>query len=1270
MSLSNNLIGQVDKPVWEWSRFSPVSSSALSSLTSPASNGRYMYYVSTGSLFRYDTWGDSWQQLSNVPAPTGSVNIKYDDGQGYKGNVISAPSSNTLRIGSTGGSSLVGYTIRIVAGTGVGQERTITATSEETIHDSGLVTTVNDTTLTDNLKTWKANQWRGYSARVIFNTGFSQYRNIVYNDNNSLTLYDSDYDGRDFMMAPLSNLSPYGSPVTIAGDQADFAIVTQDLTVSSAWSITPDATSKFEILSGGIWWITQDTIAASPFFKFAYYDLLSDRFIPKVTPTGLFSAALSTDFRLTVTGEQVGNLLNSIATSAGSQSLSDSSLSMTPGEYTNFVVKIIRGVGVGQQRRIISNTADTLTLSTKWDTIPVSGSSRYVVTGEKTVNLSGNARAQLLRYYPNSSIWTTGPIVDDGTPSNMVVTTQNGYNFAVADASRVVNGMTAVNAVPTNAGTGYTQGDLLDVTEGTFGRVYVESVSPIGEVLSVSLYSAGGGYSTGAGKSTSGGSGTGCTIDISSVGTIGIITTAINHDLQIGQSITFKGAREDAWNTVYTIIGTQIANMVEVVATATQNAVAQNTMNTTVLVDATKNWTPGEHAGRLLMLQSNALNGNIQYRRILFNTENTLTFQIGTAPTNGNSRYAIQELHSFGRDAAYLEDQEIGEGYSTSGSWATLFDSTKNWTPGSYTNAHITLLNKDGGVIGRDTVSSNTTSSLTIGRIIAVGGKTDPDTFSFLAGIAYSDDAGLTWQTVNNPAIFGTNGNVITYNGTRFVAGGFNQGIGGTFQLAHSTDGINWTTVTPANLFSSGVSTLNWNGTRFLATGFGGGGTGNRVAWSNDGITWSTPTLSGVFNAGFGVGSAWISFLNTWFLFGRTGTATIAFSTDNGVSWTTQGLETFNTQCVDMATNGKIIVAVGRTNTNNNIAWSTNGISWNGGGLLGGNEFNRVFWNGRKFLAYGFPNHYQSTDGINWTVISITSNIPGFITACMRGIRSDGKKYIATYQCNPENFIHSYDGGETWTISPMNYPDDINFGTFDVTTTYIADKIPPSFGDLTGSIRYKIHDSYGSVTSGTTTTLVDSNKRWKTNQWAGKRVLVTSGTGFQQELTVTSNTATQLSFGTATAPDSTSTYTILGRPAVGAGIGFEWAYGLTNTSEKGRYFIASRGGGSHTFDYYDLRTDRWTYGNYLLGQGDTLTTGTMYTYDGQDKLYFTKDATARISFLDISKKALKPLCTIPYGQGAAVLGNRMESVTTSTGLKYLYVMRHSTDEMWRTTIPT
>jgi hypothetical protein len=229
--------------------------------------------------------------------------------------------------------------------------------------------------------------------------------------------------------------------------------------------------------------------------------------------------------------------------------------------------------------------------------------------------------------------------------------------------------------------------------------------------------------------------------------------------------------------------------------------------------------------------------------------------------------------------------------------------------------------------------------------------------------------------------------------------------------------------------------------------------------------------------------------------------------------------------------------------------------------------------------------------------------------------------------------------------------------------------LTPNIGVVpsTGSY-YQIHDSYGSVSAGSTTTLTDNNKRWKVNQWAGKRLVITSGTGIQQELAITSNTATQLTFATATAPDTTSTYTILGRPAIGAGIGLEWNWGSSDSGSRGKYLISSRGGGSHTFDIYDLSTTRWKYGQYILGQGETLTTGTMYTYDGGDRLYFTKDATGRLFYYDIIKNSIEAFGTIPYGMGAATLGNRMEMIQTEDGLKYIYVMRHSSNEMWRTIV--
>ena len=114
--------------------------------------------------------------------------------------------------------------------------------------------------------------------------------------------------------------------------------------------------------------------------------------------------------------------------------------------------------------------------------------------------------------------------------------------------------------------------------------------------------------------------------------------------------------------------------------------------------------------------------------------------------------------------------------------------------------------------------------------------------------------------------------------------------------------------------------------------------------------------------------------------------------------------------------------------------------------------------------------------------------------------------------------------------------------------------------------------------------------------------------------------------------------------------------------------ISNRGGGSHTFDIYDLRTNRWTYGDYIFGQGETMTTGSMFCYDGGDRIYFQKDSSGRIFYYDLIKKTIDGFGMIPYGMSTAVLGNRMEIMTTADGLSYLYIMRHSSNEMWRTLI--
>jgi hypothetical protein len=1223
-------------------RFNPGgNTTALTCLTTARDgSSRYLFYFGPSNiLYRYDTIGDSWQQLSTGPAtPATLLNAKYVKNQGYRGQVLSS-TSTTTQIPSTG-ADLANYEIEIYSGTGKGQRRTITSVNAEVVHDAGVATAVTQNIITDNTKRYKFNEWENYGIRVIFGTGFSQYREVLYNTNDALTVFDANYDARNFLMAPLSTTAPYGTLNITAGTQAHFAIVSQTVTVNTPWDVTPDGSSKFRILSGGIWMIMGA-------FQFYYYDILSDRYVQKLTPSGIFPAALGTDFALAPINNLVGTYFTGSITSLTSQSITDSSLNIPKGDWIGTDIEIISGSGIGQGRRVVSNTTDTFTFGREWDEIPTIGS-KYAVTGEEAVYFSGNARAQMVKYNPERSLWSTGTVFDNGITFNLVLQKPDlMQSHGITSANRVTNGITVVNTTPVAAGTNYTVGDLLTLAGGTAGRVRVESINPVnGAVLSVSLYSGGSGYSavTAATTPLTAG-GTGCTIAISSVGVLGHITTAINHDLVLGDTVTFKGATEAAWNTTYTISGIQSLTVVEIPITATANATAKYGLSTSLLVDETQNWVPNKFTGMLLCIQSNNLTGAATWRKIIGNSATTITFQAGTAPTNGNSRYFIQDPNAFGQDVQYLPQNQISYGFVTSSTSTSVTDTTKNWLISAWSNNKV-LFRSASGECFENIITTSTTSSLNFGRVIAVGATTNT--------LAYWDTNGSGSLTANGSAIFNTSGNGICWSGTRFVAVGTSTALN---TIAWSNDGITWNGLgqTIHTIAGNGIA---WNGIRFITVGSGT----NTIAHSTDGN--AAATFTGLGTSIFSTQGNAVAWNGTrWVAVGQGAANTIAHCIDTGsaITFIGLGLGTFSTAGRGVCWAGTQFVAVG--NGTNTFATSSDGVTWAGGGNgpFTGGQGNAVAWNGNITVAVGTGANtiaYSADSGSTWsgagTAIFSTSG---------NSIAWNGTYWIA--------------GGSGTNTSAFS-TDGINWtgnGTAIITGTVNGIASTTPFQSMTPNIgftpdtttRYQILDTSGIASSGTTTALNDFSKKWKVNQWAGKRLLITGGTGATQELSITSNTATQLVFATATAPDTTTTYTILGRPAISGGTTLEWNWSGSIAADKGKLLISPRGGGSHTFDIYDLRTNRWTYGLFINGQGETMTTGTIYAVDG-DRIYFQRDATGRIMYYDCVKNEIRPFATIPYGMGTAVLGNRMEIVQTADGLKYLYIMRHTGNEMWRTLI--
>ena len=342
MSVTSSLKKQVDMPVWEWCRFAPVVSAAgLTLCADETSGGRYIYYVGA-ACYRYDTISDGWQLVATPnTALTGGIGTTcYSAYNGYRGKVLGATASG-ITIAGLYSNKLIGKTIRITNGTGQWQQNTITGSGATTIWDHGIATTASASVIVDNQtipKKWTINQWSGYQCRLVFNTGQSQVRKILYNDNTGLTFTDTNWQAFDsWNNTGWAATAPYALPVNAV---TYYYIESTTFTLTSSWTTTPDANSRFAIMSGSVWFVTQKTLATGA-AALQYYDILSDTWFTKTCPAYLMPTLASADMTIERCGEFAGYFTSGTCTSTiDTRSFTDSGASWTYDRYTNCQVRV------------------------------------------------------------------------------------------------------------------------------------------------------------------------------------------------------------------------------------------------------------------------------------------------------------------------------------------------------------------------------------------------------------------------------------------------------------------------------------------------------------------------------------------------------------------------------------------------------------------------------------------------------------------------------------------------------------------------------------------------------------------------------------------------------------------------------------------------------------------------------------------------------------------------------------------------------------------
>jgi hypothetical protein len=459
MSVTSKLKRGVDLPMWEWLRPLPqVTATATPSnfVTAGRSEGRYIYYLPANAGFRYDTWNDGWTTIATPPfSQTTVASSRYNDYHGYSGRMISG-SSNGFRAAVPKGNKCVGKKVRIVSGTGVGQERTITNVSDPTIWDTMITTTASAQSMIDSNKTtYTLNQWRDYGLRIVTNSS-SDFRKIIHNNTSgTVTFADNTFTsvGLPWSYSPLT-----AATLSSDGGETRAQIESYDITVDSNWTTIPDNTSVFVIQSGMIWNVN----SFSSRFSIQSYDVLNDSWYQNTSVgAGILNTNLATDVALESLNESsVGVLLNSTVSSASSNAITLSA-SMTNNQYANYIIRVVSGTGAGQDRLIVSSSGSTININRKWDAVPDNTSVVKIVADNNKIYMTNGGNGALLEYDAFNDVWSDRRILEVGCPSSLCAI-WTGFKRPVA-LSGITRSGTVATATTTNAAHGLKVGDTITI---------------------------------------------------------------------------------------------------------------------------------------------------------------------------------------------------------------------------------------------------------------------------------------------------------------------------------------------------------------------------------------------------------------------------------------------------------------------------------------------------------------------------------------------------------------------------------------------------------------------------------------------------------------------------------------------------------------------------------------------------------------------------------------------------------------------------------------
>src|SRR2546428_619768 len=312
-----------------------------------------------------------------------------------------------------------GRPVTITAGTGMGQTSTVSSNTKNTLTVSPAWTTIPDgtskyairqtsTTLQHITKEWPINLWVGRFVTINAGTGAGQASTVTASDSTRLTVspaWTTTPDGTSQYVITASSTALAdstktwtanqwaGRPVVInAGTGAGqtrtvLSNTTDTLTVSPAWDPIPDATSEYVI--------TQTATTLQDITKTWTVDQWAGRPVRIAAgagagQTGTGSTNTANTLTVSPAWTTMPDATSEYRITQASTKLQDITKTWTTDQWKTRVVTIKAGTGAGQSKTVSSNTANTLTVSSKWSTNPDDASTdEIVMQTTTTIELQG-----------------------------------------------------------------------------------------------------------------------------------------------------------------------------------------------------------------------------------------------------------------------------------------------------------------------------------------------------------------------------------------------------------------------------------------------------------------------------------------------------------------------------------------------------------------------------------------------------------------------------------------------------------------------------------------------------------------------------------------------------------------------------------------------------------------------------------------------------------------------------------------------------------------